>query len=193
MKVLHIYAHPLEESFHAAVRDAAMEGMRAGGHEVDLLDLYAEGFDPVLRAEHRRIYHDEAAIYATVGGYVERVRAADALVLSFPTWCFGPPAILKGFFDRVFIPGVSFTLHDGVAKPALTNIRRIVGISTYGRPRWTALMMGDPPRKMVTRYLKLLTGGRARTAYHALYDMNRTDDTKRQVFLGTVRERMRRM
>lgn len=193
MRVLHVYAHPLEESFHAAIRDAAVEGMRAGGHAVDLLDLYAEGFDPVLRADHRRIYHDEAAIYGTVAEYVDRLRRAEALVLSFPTWCYGPPAMLKWFFDRVFVPGVSFTLENGVARPALTNIRRIVGISTYGRPRWTALMMGDPPRKIVTRYLRMLTAGKARTAYHALYDMNRADDSRRQVFLGTVRERMRRL
>ena len=58
----------------------------------------------------------------------------------------GLPAILKGFFDRVFIPGVSFTLQDGIARPNLTRIRKIAGISTYGRPRWNALWVADPPR-----------------------------------------------
>lgn len=192
MRILYLYAHPLGDSFHAAIRDAALSALRGAGHEVDLCDLYAEGFDPVLRPEHRRIYHDEAAILEPVAGYVERLRWAEGIVLSFPTWCFGLPAILKGFFDRVFIPGVSFTLRDGVARPALTHIRKIAGISTYGRPRWTAFTMGDPPRKAVTRYLRLLTGGRAGTRYVALYDMNRADDARRAAFLATVREEMGR-
>ncbi|WP_376090922.1 NAD(P)H-dependent oxidoreductase [Roseomonas sp. CCTCC AB2023176] len=191
MRVLYLYAHPLEDSFHAAIRDAALAGLREAGHDVDLCDLYAEGFDPVLRAEHRRIYHDEAAIREPVACYVHRLMRAEAIVLSYPTWCFGLPAILKGFFDRVFIPGVSFTLSEGVARPALTHIRRIAGISTYGRPRWTAILMGDPPRKSVTRYLRMLTGGRARASYTALYDMNRADAARRTAFLAEVGRRMR--
>ncbi len=60
MRVLYIYCHPLPESFHAAVRQAALAGLRAAGHDVDHLDLYAERFDPVLTEEGRRHYHDEA-------------------------------------------------------------------------------------------------------------------------------------
>ena len=192
MRVLYLYAHPLPESFAAAIHAAARRGLARAGHEVDVCDLYAEGFDPVLSAEERRHYHDPALNRRLVGPYVDRLLAAEALVLSFPTWCFGPPAILKGWFDRVLIPGVSFTLRDGVARPALTHIRRIAGIVTYGRPRWTALMVGDPPRKSVTRYLRLITGGRAGVEYHALYDMNRASDARRAAFLARVEQRMAR-
>jgi putative NADPH-quinone reductase len=191
MRILYLYAHPLPESFGAAIHTAAKRGLARQGHEVDICDLYAEGFNPVLSAEERRDYHDPALNRRLIGPYVDRLLWAEALVLSFPIWCFGPPAILKGWFDRVLIPGVSFTLQDGVARPALTHIRRIAGIVTYGRPRWTALMVGDPPRRAIARYLRMITGG-ARVEYHALYNMNRATDADRAGFLVRVEERMAR-
>jgi putative NADPH-quinone reductase len=190
MRVLYLYAHPLPESFHAAIRDAAREGLAQAGHRVDLCDLYAEGFNPVLSPEERRGYHEIPQNRAPVEDYVRRLEAAEALVLSFPTWCFGLPAILKGWMDRVLLPGVSFRLEDGVAKPNLLHIRKVAGISTYGRPRWTALLMGDPPRKAVTRYFRVITGGRAGVSYRALYDMNRASDSARAAFLAKVRRDM---
>lgn len=192
MRILYLYAHPLTESFHAAIRDAARDGLRQAGHEVDLCDLYAEGFNPVLGAEERRGYHEIPQNRAPVEDYVARLERAEALVLSFPTWCFGLPAILKGWMDRVLIPGVSFRLEDSVARPNLLHIRKVAGISTYGRPRWTAMLVGDPPRKVVTRYLRMITGGRASVQYHALYDMNRATETARLAFLHKIRREMAR-
>jgi NAD(P)H dehydrogenase (quinone) len=190
MRVLYLYAHPLPESFHAAIRDEVRAGLREAGHEVDLCDLYAEGFDPVLSAAERRGYHTLPDNRTPCEAYIRRVERAEALVLSYPTWSFGLPAILKGFFDRVFIPGVSFTLQDGIARPNLTRIRKIAGISTYGRPRWNALLVADPPRMAVTRYLKALTGWRASVEYYALYDMNRVTEARGRAFLARVRSRM---
>jgi putative NADPH-quinone reductase len=192
MRVLYLYAHPLRESFHFAIREAAREGLRKAGHQVDLCDLYAEGFDPVLSAAERQGYHAIPGNRAPCEDYIRRVEQAEAMVLSFPTWSFGLPAILKGFFDRVFIPGVSFVLEDGVARPNLTQIRKIAGISTYGRPRWNALLVADPPRMAVTRYLKALTGWRASVEYHALYDMNRATPARCDRFLAKVEARMAR-
>ncbi len=80
-------------------------GLRANGHEVDLCDLYAEGFEPILTAEMRREYHDTSLNRKGIEDYVERLHKAEALVVQFPTWCFGFPAMLKGFFDRLFSPG----------------------------------------------------------------------------------------
>jgi putative NADPH-quinone reductase len=190
MRVLYLYAHPLQGSFHRAIRDAAREGLAEAGHQVDLCDLYAEAFDPVLSRAEREGYHEIPANRAPVEDYIRRVEQAEAMVLSFPTWSFGLPAILKGFFDRVFIPGVSFTLKDGEARPNLQRIRKIAGISTYGRPRWNALLVADPPRMAVTRYLKALTGWNASVEYHALYDMNRATPERCDAFLRKVRRKM---
>ena len=190
MRILYLYCHPLPESFHAAIRAEALAGLAAAGHEVDLLDLYAEGFDPVLTADARRHYHDTARNQVGLETYVARLQAAEALVVQFPTWCFGAPAMLKGFFDRLLMPGVAFDLSDPEnVRPALTNIRRIAGIVTYGRPRHMVWYMADPPRKLVTRYIRWLTGG-AKAQYHALYHMNVADETRRRRFMAEVRAAM---
>ena len=112
MRVLVLYAHPDPESFAAALHRTIVETLAAAGHEVDDCDLYAEGFNPVLSREERVGYHDLAHNQMPVSAYVARLQKAEALVLSYPVWNFGFPAILKGFFDRVFLPGVSFKLVD---------------------------------------------------------------------------------
>ncbi len=125
MKVLYVYCHPLPESFHAAIRVKALAGLKRAGHEVDLLDLYAEGFDPVLSEEGRRHYHDETRNKVGLEPLVARLQAADAMVVQFPTWCFGLPAMLKGFCDRLLMPGVAFDISDPAeVKPMLGNIRK---------------------------------------------------------------------
>jgi len=173
MRILVLYAHPVETSFHAAMHARVLEVLRGAGHEVDDCDLYAEGFNPVLSREERLHYHDTSVNRAPVSGYVDRLQRADVLVLCFPVWCFGLPAILKGWFDRVLIPGVSIDISDPEnVKPALTQLKRIVAVTTYGRPRWMAFAMGDPPRKVIKRYLRSLTGGRAKVDYLAYYHMN---------------------
>jgi NAD(P)H dehydrogenase (quinone) len=100
MRVLVVYAHPLRDSFAAALRDVIVARLREGGHEVDHCDLCAEGFDPVLTPEERRAYNTAQPDLAAVESHVARLRAAEVLVLCFPTWWYGMPAILKGWFDR---------------------------------------------------------------------------------------------
>jgi NAD(P)H dehydrogenase (quinone) len=193
MRVLYLYCHPLPESFHAAVRTEALAGLAEAGHEVDLLDLYAEGFDPVLSEAARRHYHDTALNRRGLEATIGRLEAAEALVIQFPTWCFGPPAMLKGFFDRILMPGVAFDLGDPRnVRPMLRNITQIVGIVTYGRPRTMVWWMADPPRKIVTRYIRWLTGG-ARTRYLALYHMNVATADRRARFGRQVRDAMTRL
>jgi NAD(P)H dehydrogenase (quinone) len=193
MRVLYVYCHPLSDSFHAAIRKEALAGLDEAGHTVDLLDLYAEGFDPVLTAERRRDYHDPARNRANNQAYADRLMAADALVVQFPTWSFGPPAMLKGWFDRMFGPGIALDLSEpSHAKPMLMHIRQITGISTYGRPRWQAIGMADPPRRIIKRYLRWFTGSKAAVSYYALYHMNVATDAQRARFLAKIRREMAR-
>ncbi len=195
MKVLVLYAHPLDDSFNAAVHRAVIESLRAAGHEVDDLDLYAENFSPVLTPQERRDYHDLSINRAHVSVYVARLLHAEAVVFVFPTWSFGVPAILKGWFDRVLIPGVSFVLGpDGKARPNLRHIRRIIGVSTYGRPWWhVRLLVGDLPRKQITSYFRALTAFKAKADYVALYNMNQATAEKRAKFIERVRAAMKRL
>jgi NAD(P)H dehydrogenase (quinone) len=194
MRVLYVYCHPLPESFHAAIRKEALAGLSAAGHACDLIDLYAEGFDPVMSADARRRYHDASRNQAGLEAHVSRLRGADALVLQFPVWSFGPPAMLKGWLDRLMMPGVAFDLSDPRRiEPLLGNLRRIAGIATYGQPRWRAMAVGDPPRRIVKRYLPRFAGGRARVDYYALYHMNTASAARRTAFLHRVRAAMDRV
>lgn len=191
MHVLYLYCHPLDDSFHAGIMREAVQSLKDKGHTVDLCDLYAEGFDPVLTAERRRNYHDLSRNQEGLEAYVARLQAAAMLVVQFPTWCFGLPAMLKGWFDRILMPGVSFDLTDPKnVKPMLTNIREVIGISTYGRPRWVAMYVGDPPRKIITRYLPRLIHGKARIRYMALYHMNVATLDQRNGFIQRIRKVM---
>ena len=89
-------------------------------------------------------------------------------------------------FVGVFLPGVSFRLEDGLATPALTHVRVIVAVTTYGSPRWRAFLLGDPPRKVVMRMLRVLVAPMARRYYLALHDMNRQTPEGRDAFLRKV-------
>lgn len=194
MRILYIYCHPLPESFHAAIRARALAALAAAGHQVDLLDLYVEKFDPVLSEDGRRHYHDLSRNRAGLEEYVARLTSAEALILQFPTWCFGLPAMLKGFFDRMIMPGVAFDLSDPAhVKPMLLNLKRIIGIVTYGRPRYMALWMSDPPRKTVKRYVRWFTGGKAHVDYYPLYHMNVATDAQREAFLAKIERELRQI
>ncbi|SDU36863.1 NAD(P)H-dependent oxidoreductase [Stappia sp. ES.058] len=193
MRVLLIYAHPVETSFCAALKERALNTLVSRGHEVEVLDLYDQGFDPVLSRAERLAYHDVPENRARVASQVEQLQRAEALVLVYPVWNFGFPAILKGYFDRVLLPGVSFRMENGRVKPNLQHIRRLVAITTYGGARWRAFFLGDPPRRIVRRVLRSLVAPTARLAYLAKYDLNRADADARTAFLSRVDAEMARL
>src|SRR5579871_6536741 len=112
MRVLVLYAHPVETSFVSALHGEVVAALRARGHDVDDCDLNIEGFDPVMSRQDRIDYHNPAVNRSRVAPYVDRLLAAEALVFVFPVWNYGFPAILKGFVDKVFLPGVSFDLKE---------------------------------------------------------------------------------
>jgi putative NADPH-quinone reductase len=188
MRVLILYANPVDKSFGAALRARAVETLRSQGHDVDDCDLYREAFDPVLSARERIDYNNTKVNQGGVAVYAERLLAADGLVLIYPVWNEGFPAILKGFFDRVFIPGVSFnTDPNGVAMPNLGNLKKLAAVCTYGAGRLSTLLLGDPPRRIVKRLLRALPGHSVRCDYLAHYGMNRSTPEQRAAFLARVK------
>lgn len=191
-RALVVFAHPCEDSFSASLHRTVVERLTARGWDVDDCDLNAEGFNPVLTAAERRGYHEVATNTAPVRNYVDRLLAAEALVLVFPVWNFGFPAILKGFFDRVFLPGVSFRLEDGLVKPNLTHIRKLAAVTTYGGSRARAFLAGDPPRHVVKRAVWHVCRP-DRMRYLALYDMNRVTEARRVGFVARVAREMDRL
>jgi NAD(P)H dehydrogenase (quinone) len=190
MRVLVLYAHPVETSFGAAVHQALLDALAKGGHHIDDCDLYAEGFDPVMTRQVRLDYHDVSANRRDVAPYAARLLAAEAVAFSFPVWNMGFPAILKGFIDKVFIPGVSFTLSaNGDYTPNLNNVKKLGVACTYGGTRLNTFLAGDPCRRFITRSLRLTCAPGAPCDYVALHDMNHPDAKRRAVFLKLVTKR----
>lgn len=187
MRVLVIFCHPRADSFSAALHGRVLDELRRAGHEVDDCDLYAEGFNPVLGADELAQYHQVPANRAAVQDYVDRLLRAQALVLVSPIWNFGLPAMLKGWFDRVLLPGVSFDMSDPrQIRPGLTQLRHVVAVTTYGVARWRAWWLGDAPRAIVQRFMRRLTDGRARILYLPLHGMNTANAATRAAFVQRV-------
>jgi NAD(P)H dehydrogenase (quinone) len=190
MRVLIVYCHPLEGSFAAALRDGAHKALTRGGHELRLIDLYREGFDPVLSAAERSTYlADTAANVAGVREHVDALRWAEGLLFVFPTWYYGPPALLKGWLERTWLPGVAFTVPKAKGeKPGagLTHIRWLGVVTTSGSPWWWLMLIGDPGRKLFVRGLRALFARRCRVTWLQLFSMNNATDLDRTRFLARV-------
>lgn len=147
MKILVVHAHPEPMSFTTAMKDRAVSALQRAGHEVEVSDLYAEGFNPVAgRHDFRTVadgerfhYQAEQAEAAAHDGFADdlqreqaRVAAADGFVFVFPIWWGGVPAILKGWFDRVLAYG--FAYEDGARYDTgyFRGRAGVLGMSTGG-------------------------------------------------------------
>jgi NAD(P)H dehydrogenase (quinone) len=188
LRILVLYANPITASFGATLHRDVVKTLRSRGHEIDDCDLYAERFDPVLSEQERMQYHDLKLNRAHIATYADRLLAAEALILVYPVWNEGFPAILKGFFDRVFIPGVSFTVGpDGALVTKLQRLRKIAAVCTYGAARTISFLLGDPPRRVVKRLVRWMPGHRVRCDYLAYYGMDQSTQPQRAAFQAKVK------
>ncbi len=142
-----VHAHPEPHSFSTAQMATAAKALREAGYTVEVLDLYADGWAPVLareefapvdglfkpQAEQMRAVQD-GTLDAAVKDQLDRLLAADLLVLSFPLWWFSLPAILKGWIDRVFVMGALFGGDYGLFGDAALVGRRAMLLFTTGGP-----------------------------------------------------------
>lgn len=190
MRLLLVFCHPDPQSYGAALRRAAADALRGTGHELREIDLYAEGFDPVLGVDEKRTYlPDTAKNIEGVAAHVEALRWAEGWVVVYPTWFYGPPAMLKGWFERVWLPGVSFTVAKAKQRRIggeLKNIRLFIGITTSGSPWWWLRLIGDPGRSLFMRGLRPLYARGCRMSWLQLYNMNHATQRDREDFLARV-------
>lgn len=186
-----VLAHPLPESFAASAARTVVEALEAKGHTVDLLDLYAEDFDPRLTAAERAAYMEPGYQPTEVAGIVSRLKAADGLVLVFPQWWFNLPATMKGFIDRIFVPGVAFE-HDkagGRIVPLMTHIKSFWVVTSTGSPWWVVhFYMGNPVKRILKRGVAAFCAKSVNFRMLALHDMDRATEEKRKAFLARVRD-----
>lgn len=194
MRVLVIHCHPDPASFNRVLCDTAIASLISAGHFVDLIDLYADGFEARLSAAERAVYETADPILdPLVRKYADLVLSAEALVFVYPTWWWGMPAMLKGWLERVMVTGVSFTLDPKTnrVKPNLNKIIRVVGITTYGSPRWAMSGFNDAGRRLITRCIRILANRvRCRSKWLGLYNLDGCSQADRVAFVDRVRVEM---
>ena len=194
MKLLLVFCHPDPLSYGAALRRTAADALRSAEHELREIDLYAEGFDPVFSAAEKATYlADTQQNIAAVATHVDALRWADGWVVVYPTWFYGAPAMLKGWLERVWLPGVSFRIATGKQRTIggeLSNIRRFIGITASGSPWWWLKVIGDPGRSLFMKGLRPLYAKRCRMQWLQLYNMNHVTAAERDAFLARVKREL---
>jgi putative NADPH-quinone reductase len=193
MRALVVHAHPAPESLSRALYETATAALSGAGHAVETIDLHAEGFRAAMSAEEREAYHgDEPVRDPHVARHAELVRWADTLVFVYPTWWMGLPAILKGWLERVLVPGVAFHLDErNRVRSDLRHIRRVIGITTYGSSWAHVKLMNDGGRRTLLRALAMLCSRRCRRTWLALYGVDTSSEAERRRFLAEVERRLR--
>lgn len=185
MKCLVVIAHPLDDSLCSSLARAAVDALTGAGHEVQIEDLYAAGFAPALTAAERKSYYAPEFHAADVQAQIARLQEAQALVLVFPTWWFGFPAILKGWFDRVWAPGHAYDHASdlGAIQPRLKVLRNALAITTLGSPWWVdRLVMWRPVRRILKTALLGTCASACRFEMLSLYQAERLPEPKVQQF-----------
>jgi putative NADPH-quinone reductase len=196
MKVNVVYAHPAADSYNASLHQRIVQALEARGDEVIDFDLHGMKFDPTMGEEEWRGHEvPSGPTPPDLQVYIDALKWADACVFCFPTWWCGMPAIMKGYFDRVWRPGVAFDAPPGgLIRPALRNIRKIGVVTTCGSPWWyTRLFTQDPGRKVLLRGLAATCAGfgvkQLYLAQHSVYDISQE---ARERFAHKVEQRFAR-
>lgn len=194
MRFLVVHAHPDPQSFSHALCETAVTSLKDRGHEVTLIDLYASGFETRMSEAERRAYETADPILdPMVQSYADLVKSHEGLVFVYPTWWWGMPAILKGFLERVLVPGVSFHLDPTTNKvvPGLLHIRHLIGISTYGSSWLTMRFFNDGGRRLVVRCIRLLAPRlRCKTTWLSMYSVHDSTPAERKAFTARVARKL---
>ncbi|WP_164112218.1 MULTISPECIES: NAD(P)H-dependent oxidoreductase [Sphingobacterium] len=154
MRTVIVFNHPYELSYCNAILHAVTKGLKNAYHEVDLMHLDNDGFNPAMSSEDLKAFVAHKPIDPQVVDYNQRLEKADHLILIFPIWWDQMPAMTKGFIDRVLSPGVVYDHHPrgyGLV-PLLKNLKSITIITTMNKPKLMySLFMGNLIKKAVLR------------------------------------------
>ena len=194
MKTLVVYVHPVEGSFTSRVRDAIIQHLPTHHHEIRLRDLYAENFDPFLSAIERTLHHTPPTTRPELARDVEDLRWCEAIVFIYPTWWSGLPAMLKGWIDRTWMNEVAWALPLGAntIRPRLTNIKRLVAVTTHGSSKFVNALQGEPGKRTISRSIRLMCNRWCRARWIALYGLDKSALEDRQKHLATIGQRVAR-
>ena len=189
MKCLVVTTHPLSNSLCKVLTEQVVNKLNAMDHEVTIEDLYTQKFEPALTVTERESYYNGNYEISGVAMQTERLQEAEALVLLFPTWWFGFPAMLKGWFDRVWGPGITYNHASdfGLIKPLLNNLKKVLVITTLGAP-WLVdkLLMWQPVKRIVKVALLGTCARESNLKFLSLYNSEKLNEHKIAKFSNKV-------
>lgn len=217
MKVLYVFAHPEARSLNGALRDVALAELKAQGHEVVVSDLHAMGWKAVVdEADFPQMHKGErlmvpaaskagftaGALTADVQAEIEKLRAAEAIVLQFPLWWFSMPAILKGWVDRVFAYGFGYGVGehsdarwgDRYGEGSFAGKRAMLVVTAGGwAPHYAPRGVNGPIDDLlfpIQHGILFYPGAQVLPPY-VLYQADRIDEARFATEAERLRERMR--
>jgi NAD(P)H dehydrogenase (quinone) len=146
MKISVILAHPDQASFNHAIAVTAVETLQQQGHEVAFHDLYKEKFPPVIPASE---IPRNAVLPRIISIHCKEIAEAEGIIIVHPNWWGQPPAILKGWIDRILRPGVAYTFADGDNGDGeligLLKVHEVIVLNTSNTPADREMTKyGDP-------------------------------------------------
>lgn len=154
MKSVVVFNHPYDGSYCNAILHAVTNGLEKSGHEVDLMHLDNDGFNPVMSSSDLKDFVGRQPTDPQIVDYVGRLSTADYLIFIFPIWWDLMPAMTKGFIDKVLFPGVVYDHHPrgfGLV-PILKNLKGVTIITTMNKPKvMYSLIIGNLIRKAMLR------------------------------------------
>lgn len=194
MKTVIVFNHPYERSYCNAILNSVTAGLQKANHEVDIINLDKEGFNPVMTAQDLKAFVDRKPIDRQVIDYKQRLDQADHLVFIFPIWWELMPAMTKGFIDKVIFPGVAYdyTRKGYGMIPLFKKIKSVTVITTMNTPSILyRLVFGNAIRKAI------LTGtfwkmGYKNRKWISLNMVKMASDAKRKKWLNDIEKRFAR-
>ena len=199
MKVLVVLAHPSQVSFVSHLSSELLHELEIGGHEIRHHDLWAENFNPVF-TPYERLNHvgdvaEKLKQLPELRQHIEDLQWCEALVLVYPTWWSGQPAMLKGWFDRVLMNGVAWVLPDGANRiqPLLTNVRHLIVVTTHGSSKLVNALEGESGKRTAFRSVRLMLHRRVRCEWVAMYGIDNASPLQRLKFSAHVRRKISRV
>ena len=197
MKILVVFCHPSSSSFGASIFKLTCQTLKKLGHKVRTHDLYKENFDPVLSDEQWQNYSNKIeALINENATHVRNLKWCEGLIVIYPTWYYGPPAMLKGWLEKIWLPGVTFEISDEKFKLPVSKLRHIrlfMGVTTSGSPWWWLKLIKDPGRNLWSRGLKVLFSKKCKVFWKQLYDINNSTENDRQKFLSQIEKTLKRI
>lgn len=188
-----IFCHPSQTSFGAHILEHVRTGLREeiSSGEVTEVQLYEQGFDPVMSPSEFERYEDPSSLRGLEAIYAQQLESANHLILVFPVWVFGPPSLLKGYFEKIWRPGVTCRLVEGGVEPLLTRLHQITVLCTFGQPRESVLERADPIHDLFKRLKEQSCAERCELTYLPCYGCDELDHAEGAAYLAKITARLK--